>query len=171
MTTENDPVHRPAHYANSSIEVANFIADRKMDYFLGNVVKYISRAGIKNPETELEDLEKAQAYLAMRIRMVKGDEPISRVEENLRSMYKEVVPVAPSRDGHDLTIHPTVGVVYLTNIQTSELRATEPGSWMITNGRDVDIRVEAQPVMGYMFVNHPEREWSFAFKAQDSQTL
>lgn len=168
---ENDPVHRPAHYANTKIEVANFIADRKLDYFLGNVVKYVARAGIKNPDTELEDLEKAQAYLAMRIRMVKGDEPISRVEENLRSMYKEVVPVAPSQNGHELIIHPTVGVVYLTNIKTSELRPTDPGTWVITDGQDVDVHVEAMPVMGYMFVDHPERGWSFHFKAQNSQSL
>ena len=85
MSTQNDPVHRPAHYANTNIEVANFIADRGLDYFLGNVVKYVSRAGIKNPDTELEDLEKAQAYLGMKIRMVNGEEPISEVERRLRS--------------------------------------------------------------------------------------
>lgn len=158
---ENDPVHRPAHYANTKIEVANFIADRKLDYFLGNVVKYVSRAGIKNPETELEDLEKAQAYLAMRIRMVKGEEPISRVEENLRTMYVEVTPEAPTRIDHTLIIPEVVGVVYLTNIKTSELRVYEPGTWVITQGQDVEIRVEAQPDAGYMFVNHPERVWTF----------
>lgn len=76
MTIENDPVHRPAHYANTKIEVANFIADRGLDYFLGNVVKYVSRAGIKGNDTELEDLQKAQAYLGMKIRMLQGQEPI-----------------------------------------------------------------------------------------------
>ena len=168
---ENDPVHRPAHYANTKIEVANFIADRKLDYFLGNVVKYVARAGIKNPETELEDLEKAQAYLAMRIRMVKGDEPISRVEENLRSKYIEVSPVAPIQDGYTLTIPETVGVVYLTNIKSSDLRATKPGVWNFPNSYNLEVRVEALPDLGYMFVDHPEREWTFSFKAQNSQTL
>lgn len=73
---ENDPIHRPAHYANTQIEVANFIADRELDYFLGCVVKYVSRAGKKDSDKELEDLQKAQAYLGMKIRLLQGETPI-----------------------------------------------------------------------------------------------
>jgi hypothetical protein len=36
---------------------------RRMMFNTGNAVKYIARAGLKNPETEIEDLEKAIWYL------------------------------------------------------------------------------------------------------------
>jgi hypothetical protein len=38
-----------------------------LDFHLGNTVKYISRAGKKNPEKELEDLKKASWYLQRKI--------------------------------------------------------------------------------------------------------
>jgi len=34
-----------------------------LDFNLGNVVKYVSRAGKKDKETKLQDLEKALWYL------------------------------------------------------------------------------------------------------------
>jgi hypothetical protein len=38
-----------------------------LDFCLGNTVKYISRAGKKSPEKELEDLKKALWYLQHKI--------------------------------------------------------------------------------------------------------
>ena len=170
MTTENDPVHRPAHYANTKIEVANFIADRKLDYFLGNVVKYVSRAGIKDPATELEDLEKAQAYLAMRIRMVKGDEPISEFERNIRSSHIPVTPVAPVKNGHVLVIPKVDGIVYLFNLN-GPMEAARDGIWAVTKNHEIDLHVRAQPTAGHMFVDNVVHEWDFLFRPQDSQPL
>ena len=37
------------------------------DFYLGNVVKYVARAGKKNKSTEKEDLQKALVYLQRRI--------------------------------------------------------------------------------------------------------
>jgi hypothetical protein len=37
------------------------------DFYLGNVVKYVARAGKKNKFTEKEDLQKALVYLQKRI--------------------------------------------------------------------------------------------------------
>jgi len=54
-------VEHPPHYTSGKIEVWDFIADQRFDYFLGNVVKYVSRAGRKGDY--IEDLLKAQAYL------------------------------------------------------------------------------------------------------------
>ena len=59
----NDNINHPAHYTDGKIEVIDFIEDKKLPYHLGNVIKYISRAGKKSPDTELEDLKKAQWYL------------------------------------------------------------------------------------------------------------
>jgi hypothetical protein len=56
----NDPVEHPSHYTSGSIEVWDFIIDQGLNYFEGNVIKYISRWKKKNG---LEDLKKAKAYL------------------------------------------------------------------------------------------------------------
>lgn len=59
--------YSPQHYQRGSIEVWDFIADQGLDYFLGNVVKYVCRAGYKPHEQELDDLIKAKIYLEKRI--------------------------------------------------------------------------------------------------------
>lgn len=64
-TVVNDPVNHPAHYTDGRIEVIDFIADKGFmrGFCLGNAIKYISRAGKKDPDKEIEDLEKADWYL------------------------------------------------------------------------------------------------------------
>ena len=61
--TGNDPVNHPSHYTAGKIEVIDFLEDQKFPYHLGNAVKYICRAGKKNPEKTVEDLQKAVWYL------------------------------------------------------------------------------------------------------------
>jgi len=68
----NDPVNHPSHYTSSKIEVIEYILDHGFDYLLGNVVKYISRAGLKSKDTEIQDLEKAQWYLNRKIEELKA---------------------------------------------------------------------------------------------------
>ena len=48
-------------------EAIKVIEAWELDFCLGNVVKYVSRAGKKDPSKELEDLEKAKWYLQRRI--------------------------------------------------------------------------------------------------------
>lgn len=62
-----DIVNHPNHYTSGSIEVWDYIEDQKLNYFLGNAVKYISRAGKKYPDKYVEDLKKAIAYLEKEI--------------------------------------------------------------------------------------------------------
>lgn len=59
----NDPVNHPSHYTTGKIEVIDFITDKKLDFCRGNAVKYIVRAGLKDPMKEVEDLEKARFYI------------------------------------------------------------------------------------------------------------
>lgn len=59
----NDPVNHPAHYTTGKIEVIDFIDDKELTYCLGNAVKYIARAGKKNPDKTIEDLQKAAWYI------------------------------------------------------------------------------------------------------------
>jgi hypothetical protein len=56
-----DQVNSPAHYTDGGIQTIDFIEAKSLNFHLGNVVKYISRAGKKGDN--LEDLLKAQWYL------------------------------------------------------------------------------------------------------------
>lgn len=69
----NDPVNHPSHYTKGNIEVADFIADQKLNFDRGNAVKYVCRAGSKDPEKEIQDLEKAIWYIEHEIKMLKGE--------------------------------------------------------------------------------------------------
>ena len=57
----DDVVNSPSHYKVGGIETIDFIEAKQLDYHLGNVVKYISRADHK--DEKLENLKKAQWYL------------------------------------------------------------------------------------------------------------
>ena len=56
-----DLVNHPPHYKVGGIETIDFIEAKGLDYHLGNVVKYISRADHK--DDKLDNLKKAQWYL------------------------------------------------------------------------------------------------------------
>ena len=56
-----DKVNHPSHYKVGGIETIDFIEAKQLDYHLGNVVKYISRADHK--DEKLVNLKKAQWYL------------------------------------------------------------------------------------------------------------
>ena len=60
----------PEHYQRGDIQVWDFIADQKLDFFLGNVVKYVCRAGYKSYEGELDDLLKAAKYIQKKLDLV-----------------------------------------------------------------------------------------------------
>lgn len=62
--------YSPSHYQRGKIEVWDFLADQNLDYFLGNVVKYVCRAGHKAYEEEIDDLLKAKAYIEKKIALV-----------------------------------------------------------------------------------------------------
>lgn len=64
----NDPVNRPSHYTDGKIEVIDFIQDKKLGFCLGNAVKYIARAGKKDPDKTIEDLKKARWYIDRQIK-------------------------------------------------------------------------------------------------------
>jgi hypothetical protein len=56
-------INHPSHYTDGKIEVIDFIEDKNLNFHRANAVKYISRAGKKEPSKEIEDLKKAVWYL------------------------------------------------------------------------------------------------------------
>jgi hypothetical protein len=67
-----DAVNNPPHYTVGGISVFDFIEAKGLNYGRGNVIKYVTRAGVKDSATELQDLEKAAWYLAAEIDRLKG---------------------------------------------------------------------------------------------------
>lgn len=59
----DDPVNHPAHYTHGGVEVIDAVEAWELDFCLGNAVKYIARAGKKDPSKLVEDLQKARWYL------------------------------------------------------------------------------------------------------------
>lgn len=59
----SDIITNPAHYVEGrAYEPKDVIAEHGLNYYMGCVVKYISRAGSKNGSSRVEDLEKARQY-------------------------------------------------------------------------------------------------------------
>ena len=63
---EVDLVNHPPHYKSGGVETIDFIEAKDLNYRLGNVVKYVSRAGRKDTDP-VQDLEKAAWYLQREI--------------------------------------------------------------------------------------------------------
>ena len=74
----SEQVNHPSHYggADNPYEAIKVIEAWQLGFSLGNAVKYISRAGKKDPEKTLEDLKKAKWYL---------DREIQNIEKNSKN--------------------------------------------------------------------------------------
>lgn len=69
-----EAVNHPSHYNKGKIEVIEFIEDQGYGegFCLGNAIKYIARAGKKDPSKTLEDLKKARWYLSRQIEILEA---------------------------------------------------------------------------------------------------
>ena len=67
-----EQVNHPKHYAESGIEPADVIEAWGLDFFTGNCLKYVARAGKKPNEPEIKDIEKAVWYLLKKIQNLKA---------------------------------------------------------------------------------------------------
>ena len=74
ITEISDNVSHPSHYADGWSNGAEVIdLTEQLSFCAGNVVKYICRAGRKDPEKHVEDLKKARWYLDREISRIEGD--------------------------------------------------------------------------------------------------
>ena len=68
-------VDHPQHYGgDKTYEVIKVLEAWNLDFHLGNVVKYVYRAGKKDADTEIKDLEKAKWYIQRKIDLLKEKE-------------------------------------------------------------------------------------------------
>ena len=62
---KNKKVDHPDHYCHG-IKAIDYIESHNMNFNLGNVIKYVTRAGLKS-ENAIEDLQKAKWYIEREI--------------------------------------------------------------------------------------------------------
>ena len=81
-------INHPDYYNSGGIEAADFIDAHELNFNLGNVVKYITRAGKKQGEDVATALQKAQWYLDRELVRVQTDqEQIEQALKGLRPAY------------------------------------------------------------------------------------
>jgi hypothetical protein len=70
---KHDTVNHPAHYTSHPSGIEAIQVTRWMSFNLGNVIKYVWRAGLKN-DARIEDLRKAAFYLADEIKRLEAEQ-------------------------------------------------------------------------------------------------
>lgn len=65
-------VSHPSHYNQGKYEVIDVIYDWNLNFSLGNAIKYVARAGHKDPNKTVEDLQKAIQYIEFEIDHIKS---------------------------------------------------------------------------------------------------
>lgn len=70
-TNYKETVNHPSHYGgDTTYETIKVIEAWGLDFHLGNAVKYISRAGKKDPAKEKQDLQKALWYINRKLNLL-----------------------------------------------------------------------------------------------------
>lgn len=66
-------IDHPEYYKKNGIEAIDFIEAHSLNFNLGNVIKYVTRAGHKPNEDSITALEKARWYISREIERQKGE--------------------------------------------------------------------------------------------------
>ena len=71
----DEMINNPIHYGGKEnvYETIKVIDNWELDFLLGNVIKYISREGKKDPTKKLEDLKKDLFYLERKIKNLENE--------------------------------------------------------------------------------------------------
>lgn len=74
----NDPVNHPSHYTSDPSGVECIQITRHRNFNIGNAIKYLWRAGLKDSDTSgkhIEDLRKAVFYINDEIKRLEAEQP------------------------------------------------------------------------------------------------
>jgi hypothetical protein len=67
-----DQVNSPSHYTAHPSGIEAIQITRHMNFNVGNAIKYLWRAGLKNEDKHIEDLKKAIFYIDDEIKRLEG---------------------------------------------------------------------------------------------------
>lgn len=70
--TESDRVNHPPHYTADPSGVECIAITRHRNFNVGNAIKYLWRAGLKDDARHIEDLQKARWYIDDEIERLGG---------------------------------------------------------------------------------------------------
>jgi len=68
----NDSVNHPKHYKSHPSGIECITITEHMNFNIGNAMKYLWRAGLKDAETNVQDLEKTVWYVNREIERIKN---------------------------------------------------------------------------------------------------
>lgn len=98
IVSSDDQVNHPSHYTQyRGLEIIDLV--EQMNYNRGNAVKYIARAGFKNPDTEVQDLEKAMWYIRREIRRITAQQQLQERHEKSARVHGGVMYVTDNTSG------------------------------------------------------------------------
>ena len=72
----NNEIIEPSYYNKASMSVCDIIDEYELDFYKGNIIKYVLRSGKKSADTEIQDLEKAIKYCILEIERLKKKENV-----------------------------------------------------------------------------------------------
>jgi hypothetical protein len=78
MKNDLTDIEEPTHYARWPVEPVEVIMQNGLEFWRGNIIKYVMRAGYKQGsfnntvQAEISDLMKAKRYIEMRINQLEG---------------------------------------------------------------------------------------------------
>lgn len=139
----NDNVNHPSHYTDGKIEVIDFIEDKNLNFHRGNAVKYIARAGKKNPEKEVEDLEKAVWYTNREIQRISGQSKNSVLLDHLEALKKFI-----NGEWVDTDIIQTIlGIDFSTGLKMFDFSRTAEWNPAPLNGQKITTKFRLKTVL------------------------
>ena len=69
----HDPVNHPKHYTSDPSGVEAIQITRHRNFNIGNAIKYLWRAGLKDSDATVQDLRKAVFYIQDEIKRIEGE--------------------------------------------------------------------------------------------------
>ena len=163
----NDTVNHPSHYTDGKIEVINFIEDKNLNFHRGNAVKYIARAGKKNPEKEVEDLEKAVWYTNREIQRINGQSKNSVLLEHLEALKKFI-----NGEWVDTDIIQTIlGIDFSTGLKMFDFSRTAEWNPAPLNGQKITTKFRLKTVLLTQKVEKLEADIKEFERETDKETV
>lgn len=163
----NDNVNHPSHYTDGKIEVIDFIEDKNLNFHRGNAVKYIARAGKKNPEKEVEDLEKAVWYTNREIQRINGQSKNSVLLDHLEELKKFI-----NGEWVDTDIIQTIlGIDFSTGLKMFDFSRTAEWNPAPLNGQKITTKFRLKTVLLTQKVEKLEADIKEFERETDKETV
>lgn len=163
----NDIVNHPPHYTDGKIEVIDFIEDKKLNFHRGNAVKYIARAGKKDPTKEVEDLEKAVWYTNREIQRINGQSKNSVLLEHLEALKKFI-----NGEWVDTDIIQTIlGIDFSTGLEMFDFSRTAEWNPAPLNGQKITTKFRLKTVLLTQKVEKLEADIKEFERETDKETV